>query len=399
MNRLALVFAAIIVLGAVSTLGQTFVIGLFMLDFLDRFDFSIQAFGTAYGVALAAASLVLPVVAHVLWRAWGALGFAVVMFIGAALCAFALTFGPTSATIFLACLFGLRLFARHGATLLMEVVAATTPERHRDRTASLVALIYPVTLIAVPVLFDHALGEEVYTTFWRASALLLLALAVASFLFTANGKQVTIERPSISRKTASLSVRWRFIRSADFAVPIFVYILPLVADTILLLFLASISETGAPLMIYALGQMIGIWLLGFATRSRLSLKTLLQLHLLPLLSLAGFSFYPPDAKPFILLGALGVSIGMSNVLGIKSLAVSISPDDLPSALSLRATIAMLCSSGAAVLGGFVMHLPAGPSVLFGFLAIAVGLAWFLLSADDLSDSQNTGDTQSAKHRI
>jgi hypothetical protein len=305
------------------------------------------------------------------------------MFAGAALCAFGLTYGPTSATVLLACLFGLRLFARHGATLLMEVVAAKTPERHRDRTASLVALIYPFTLIAVPTLFDHAMGEDVYTTFWRASALVLLALVMVSFLFTATAKRATIERPPISRKTASLSERWQFLRSADFTVPVFVYILPLVADTILLLFLASISKTGAPLMVYALGQMIGIWLLGLAIKFGFSLKVLLQLHLLPLLSLAGASFYPTDAKPFILLGALGVTIGMSNVLGIKVLAQRIHPDDLPSALSLRATIAMLCSSGAAMLGGLVMHLPAGPSILFGFLAIAVGLAWLLLNADDL----------------
>jgi MFS family permease len=391
MTQLTMVFVVILVLGAVSTLGQTFVIGLFMPEFLDRFNFSMQAFGTAYGVALAAASLALPIVAHVLWRVWGAFGFAVVMFTGAALCTFALTFGPTSATMFLACLFGLRLFARHGATLLMEVVAAKMPERHRDRTASLFALIYPFTLIAVPTLFNHAMVEDVYTTFWRASALVLLALALVSFLFAATAKRATIQRPPISRKTASLSARWRFIRSADFTVPVFVYILPLVADTILLLFLASISKTSAPLIVYALGQMIGIWLLSFANKSRISLKALLQLHLLPLLSLAGFSFYPTDAKPFILLGALGVTIGMSNVLGIKVLAERIHPEDLPSALSLRATTAMLCSSGAAVLGGFVMHLPAGPSVLFGFLAIAVGIAWLLLNADELSTSQNTGD--------
>jgi hypothetical protein len=55
MNRVTLVFSAIIVLGAVSTLGQTFVIGLFMPKFLDRFDVSLQAFGTTYGIALAAA--------------------------------------------------------------------------------------------------------------------------------------------------------------------------------------------------------------------------------------------------------------------------------------------------------------------------------------------------------
>ncbi|OWK25636.1 hypothetical protein AJ87_08125 [Rhizobium yanglingense] len=118
-------------LGLISTLGQTFVTGLFAPDFQQRFDISLAEIGAGYGIVVALASVTLPLIGPPIWRLGGTAGFAGVVLAGMALSAWGLSAVGHSPTALFLSLFGLRLMARHGASLIMELVVVQVRGRAR----------------------------------------------------------------------------------------------------------------------------------------------------------------------------------------------------------------------------------------------------------------------------
>ncbi|OWK25635.1 hypothetical protein AJ87_08120 [Rhizobium yanglingense] len=169
------------------------------------------------------------------------------------------------------------------------------------------------------------------------------------------------------------------IRQADFLTLTWVYVIPLVTDTVLVLFLSAYASDGLPLAAYALGQIFGVTGLRVLQRRGLSLRTALFAHLAPLMIFFPVAASQSPLTPYILLGTLGLSIGTSNVLGLLAYAERLREDELPLALSLRSTISMGASALSAAIAGRAIESPGGWVYLLAALALSLLLAWGLLA--------------------
>lgn len=377
-------FSLIIGFGLVGALGQTFLTGLFLPDFQAQFGISLAGIGAGYGAVVALASLALPLVAPPLWRLTGGVaGFAAVVLCGAALSAAALTVQDTRAEALFAALFGLRLAARHGAAFLMELVTVQARPELRESNAALTALLYPATLICLPPVIDIARQDHGAVWFWGNVALVCAVAGAAAALLAAfrcrrglkAGRASTLPaRHPLPERSA-----WRLLRNPDFVVLTWAYLIPLVVDTVLILFLSTYADDGLPLATYAAGQIAGVLGLQALRRQGLGLRAALFGHLWPLLLFFPAAAMPSDLTPHLLLGALGLSIGASNVLGLLCYSERLDQNQLPLALSLRALIAMAVSALAAGVAGWLLETQWGWVALLASLGIALPLAWALIA--------------------
>lgn len=376
-------FLLIAALGLICTLGQTFVTGLFAPDFQQRFDISLAEIGAGYGIVVALASVTLPLIGPPIWRLGGTAGFAGVVLAGTALSAWGLSAVGQSATALFLSLFGLRLMARHGASLIMELVVVQAEGAQRTRFAALAAMTYPATLICLPPLIALARDTHGFVQIWTGVMLACAAAALAAFAIAAV-RRIKARRhatPDVlrPRKRISAAQAWQMIRQTDFLTLTWVYVIPLVTDTVLVLFLSAYAANGLPLAAYALGQIFGVIGLRVLQSRGLSLRTALFAHLVPLMTFFPVAASQSPLTPYILLGTLGLSIGTSNVLGLLAYAERLPKDELPLALSLRSTISMGASALSAAIAGRAIESPSGWAVLLAALAVSLLLAWGLLA--------------------
>jgi hypothetical protein len=84
---------------------------------------------------------------------------------------------------------------------------------------------------------------------------------------------------------------------------------------------------------------------------------------------------PSELTPYILLGALGISIGASNVLGMLCFSEWLRQEQLPLALSFRSLIGMAASAVVAAIAGEMLDIEGGWAALLLALGVALLLAW------------------------
>lgn len=386
-------------LGSVGALGQTFIVGMFAPDFQTQFGVTLTQIGTAYGLVVIVAGLAVPIIGPVAWRMGGPRLFVAWVLAGIVLSAFGLTAGLYGLVGLMLSLLGLRLFARHGVALAIELVTASASGRSRATLASLAAIMYPISLVTLPITIEWARETIGFAAIWY-SIMIVTAVGACGAFVAAGYRRIRLRRrpeqvsapvgaplnaPNTTiRKqglyTSSL-VSVELTRSRLFIGLTGIYVTPLIIDTILVLYISTYSTNGLPLLAYAAGQMIGV---GCARAWRLigwSLRSALYTHLLPLGALVPLALWEAEIAPFVLLFSLGLSIGASNVLGVLAYAEAWRPELLPLLLSLRATISMMASAGAAILAAMVLETPYGWPLLVALIAVfLVATIWIFATA-------------------
>ncbi|MBE0501988.1 MAG: MFS transporter [Desulfuromonadales bacterium] len=366
-----------------SSFGQTFLISIFVPQFLEVFALDTAQFGTLYAVATLTSAASLPWFGRLLDRV-ALHRFSLTAGLGLALACLTMALAPNVGFLFIA-LLGLRLTGQGLLSLTASITMARVFEKGRGRALSLSGLGYPLGEGLLPlgvVLLAQGVG-------WRLSWGLLGGV-VALVLLPAISLLLHHERQSSDVsvvKASSLPGRFALLRDGRFyaLLPSTIF-LPLVLTALFLYQIPlaeaygwSVKTIATAFIGFASARMAGSLLIG-PWIDRCGAQNLFPLTLLP--ACAGLIVLSLGSAPWIALvylSLVGISQGINGPTMTALWAEVYGVESLGATKGIVATIGVFATAlGPVVVGGllkvgvpFTVIVP-GCAVL-GLVAVVTGL--------------------------
>lgn len=357
-------------LALLSSLGQTFFVGLFAPDIRAAFDLTHGGFGTVYSGASLTAGIAMIWVGSAIDR-HAVPDYAAAALLLVAASALMLSAAPAVALLALA-LFGLRLGGQGMLTHAAIVSAARLPAGARGRAMGLASLGLPAGEATLPALVVAGLGFMAWTSLW-----LIAALAPLAMLAGVLGRRLLVSRarrrsgPATARAGAAVPAagetgprRRRVEILADWRFLVFLPAMigtPAVATGYMFFQREIAAENGWPLDVLALSftvyALCGV-LTGFVAGvlvDRLSAVRLAPLFLLPLVVaslLLAAGPAPLLAPVFFAVAAL--TVASSNVVITGVLAELFGTAQLGMIRAMFMTLVVLASATTPILFGLLI---------------------------------------------
>lgn len=362
------------VLALVSSIGQTFFVGLFGGEVQAALDIDAGRWGLLYGVAtVASGGLMFWAGAQsdrrpLQWVMAAALGL---LATGSVLMALA-----DSVWLLLLGLFALR-FGGQGLCGHLAMVVAARPSRQRGRSLSIAAFGFIAGEAVLPISVLMLLGWVEWRELWWLAAVLAVGVVLPLGWWLAGRIPERESMAGADGESVLLLDRRQLLRTPAFRVALSVLLIsPFVVTALFLQQASIVSIRGWAPGLFALGfiafgasQALSNWL-GGALVDRFGARALLGLYPLPLaVACLALAFLPGPAALWVLFVGLGATAGVQGVVGgalwvdlfglrqlglvrgvyfgFMVLATAVSPFLLGAALSAGVPLQVLGSAAAA----------------------------------------------------
>ncbi len=368
----------------VSSVGQTFFIGLFGTDFRADFNLTEASLGAFYGAATLASGLLMfwlgAIADH--WRLARAALLSTGLLAGGALCiGLAGELWQLVAGLFLVRLGGQGLTGH-----LAVVAAARYARRRRGRAVAMASYGFILGEALFPLLVAFALGLLAWHQVWLAAALVVVAIALPALYLLAAGLQSPVaDARDADAGPGNLLQRRQLFAHGGFLRVLGVVLVPPVLVTAVFLHQGTLGEIqGWQLGQIAQGFMLFAAMQGLTAFAggrlidRFSARFLLRFSLLPAgLAMLGLALLPPGPSLWLLFAGLGMTAGLNGVISAAVWVELFGTAQLGLIRGVYAALMVVSTAvGPVLLGGLLaadVPLLALGSVLFAYAAIIPAL--------------------------